>query len=762
MELKSGVPDAVVIRQDDQSEIHVQAVVQSGRRHVDTRTWRRGPAGFAPGRSGLTLNAADLEALRQGITELLEASDGGTSVARIVWDDDHGRRLRAEIEPFGTRYVARLGFWQRVRDTWRPADDGVILSADRLLALQDTLEGFRLWISERQDVDLPPPAMRRPGAFGMAVGAPVDPWPPAGPDWLTVEPDRVAFHPRGVRITCTLQEQDARHQLTLCQWRRQDSLWIPEPVTLALTIIDLDCLLLALLRLAERQEQGEDDAAEDSTCLDGSTVRARITGGPEADRREPVKDDQGALFRVERQPPTDADPPPLFELCLSLPAAHLRLLGRALTQSWAMLVGWLSETEREELRDYQPAAPIAGTPSGQLQDDSPDGVHADGTLQVGSETLEEWPTSTSGGTMAGVPRAEDVERVEPSAEETPLHGGEAASPDRSASMAPSAESIFESGLFLSFGGESPTPGTIVLGKDEVCIEIEPCHEDGCPAHQVRLPVRALPKIVTGLEEVSKLWARQARVDPLLLYDQPDCAIYARVGTLGQPDNGRAGGESPRSSMAELRVWTSHTTSDAISFEAEMLADLIEGLHRCLHLLGEPMYRWRIGMQPPANRPLPEHPARRGPIAPYAPLWSPGSIGPPEGNESENTRSPLHASTAISLGVIQIDRHRISLSLQKHPHRQMLVLQWEGNTLELPADRLENLLSDLRALYYEALRGRRGQGLTLGDYPCMTVSVHSQEGQLCLVFQQEIEGEMTSLSFPAREIPTLLDAARAAL
>src|SRR5579872_2729422 len=55
MERKSGVLDTVVIGQDDQTELHVQAAIVGGRRQVDIRIWKRGPTGFAPSRSALTV-----------------------------------------------------------------------------------------------------------------------------------------------------------------------------------------------------------------------------------------------------------------------------------------------------------------------------------------------------------------------------------------------------------------------------------------------------------------------------------------------------------------------------------------------------------------------------------------------------------------------------------------------------------------------------------------------------------------------------------
>jgi len=82
--------------------------------------------------------------------------------------------------------------------------------------------------------------------------------------------------------------------------------------------------------------------------------------------------------------------------------------------------------------------------------------------------------------------------------------------------------------------------------------------------------------------------------------------------------------------------------------------------------------------------------------------------------------------------------------------------------ELPVADLEELLTDIRSLYYDALRGRRGRTITVGKYPMVAISVHNQGADLYCVLQQDIDGEVTSLSFPANEVPAFLNAARAAL
>jgi len=83
-------------------------------------------------------------------------------------------------------------------------------------------------------------------------------------------------------------------------------------------------------------------------------------------------------------------------------------------------------------------------------------------------------------------------------------------------------------------------------------------------------------------------------------------------------------------------------------------------------------------------------------------------------------------------------------------------------LELNVDRLAELISDLRDLYYDSLRGRRGRPITVETQPPVTISVLHHGTQLYFALAQETEGNGTHLSFPASEVPIFLDAARAAL
>src|SRR5947209_5871888 len=265
MERKSRVTQPAVIRQDDASELRVHVAIQSGRRQLDIRIWRRGPTGFAPSRNALTLELPDVSALHDGIAELLEASHGGRQVARVVLDTGEGRRLRAETEPFGTRHLARMGFWQRVRDTWRPADDGLVLTADCLPDVQALLAAARTRL-------LAPPEALSSGEPAVLQPAALQRWPAPGADWITIEPGRLAFHPRGIRITATVEERDQHHVLVLRPWRRVESLWVPEDTSLPLCVPELDALLRYLRDLADGKASGPE---QDIPCMEGGELRVR-------------------------------------------------------------------------------------------------------------------------------------------------------------------------------------------------------------------------------------------------------------------------------------------------------------------------------------------------------------------------------------------------------------------------------------------------------------------------------------------------------
>lgn len=334
MEGTSRALEPVIIGQDEGSELHVQPVVQSGRRQIDIRLWRRGPSGFAPSRNALTVEAPDLAALSDGISELLLASNDAHDVARVVWDRDESRRLRAETEPFGTRFMARLGFWQRVRDTWRPADDGLVIAAELLRPLLEVLDGLRARFLEAAESDLLNPVVSFDPEHEKR-------WPSPGADWITLDPDRIAFHPRGVRITVTVASDGDAHHLLVQQWRRDDSIWLPTRDPLGLSLESVDGLLSRL-----RHEPLDETPVERS---DGNPLRLRMEG-------------VGDSAALELEEMRDGSGTPR----LSIPAAYAGRMGRLLAQCGALLLMQLSPAERDELL-AQPEGPVV---SSEIVDDA--------------------------------------------------------------------------------------------------------------------------------------------------------------------------------------------------------------------------------------------------------------------------------------------------------------------------------------------------------------------------------------------------------
>lgn len=319
------MPEAVIIGQDEGTEIRVQALVQGGRRRLDVRVWRRGPSGFAPSRSGLILNVADLDALQQSIGDLLRVSHGGNEVARIVWNDD-GRRLHAEIAPFGAHHVARFAFWQRSRNTWHAVDDGLVVSADRLPLLRQTLPRFRPWLA------FPEGEGQQDGGEAGREGS--GHWPPAGADWLTIGLDQVAFHPRSVRITAAWLRNESEPHIRLSQWRKEESLWVPMEQAVNLAAPDIESLLSALEALD--QDRANDAAAQRDIVIDDVMLRLRSTSSGDV-----------CLERKEEAGES-------FAAILVFPAEHLLRFGRFLLQSWSLLADRLAEQAWAE-PDMEPA-----------------------------------------------------------------------------------------------------------------------------------------------------------------------------------------------------------------------------------------------------------------------------------------------------------------------------------------------------------------------------------------------------------------------
>ncbi|HLJ68408.1 MAG TPA: hypothetical protein VKX16_13715 [Chloroflexota bacterium] len=526
--------DTVVIGQDDQTELHVQAAMQGGRRHVDIRIWRRGPTGFAPSRNALTLDSADLNALQEGITELLEASDGGTQVARVVWDKDEGRRLRAETEPFGTRFLARLGFWQRVRDSWKPVGDGLVLQADQLKPLQEVLEKFKPRLTAESEPESERPEEPQDETLRR--------WPSPGADWITIESDRISFHPRGIRITGSIGEVEESHRLVLNQWKREDSLWIPEDTPLELTIAALDQLLLALHEILERPESRA-DADRQIVCADGSKLWPRIAGN-----------DGATQLCIDVLPPPGPGPDLGFQTRLAMPAAYLPRFGRMLAHAGILLMGSMSEEERERLCEEEDLA----TP----------------------ELVEEAPAA-----LAEAARQE----------------------------------------------EQPANG----------------HERGRYAGEVPEPSKQL-------------------VQNIILAARPSEQHTAVA-------DGGPNGDSPEATIENSDVQR----------HKRLLTDLTLG-HHTVFLYAE---------------------------------------------DEENPS---------------------------------LLLQWGKRSLQLPIDYLETLLSNLRALYYDALRGRRGPAVSVGDVAPVTLSVHHDGPAMVIALRQTVDGTETILTFPVAEAPVFLNQAGAVM
>ncbi|HZS94664.1 MAG TPA: hypothetical protein VFA78_07695 [Chloroflexota bacterium] len=300
MEQESRLPEALVLTQDEHTDIRVQAVIQSGRRQVDIRVWRRGVGGMAPVRNGISVTVRDLDAVQTSLDRLIDAGQRQHRVTRFVSDLGEGRRLRAEIEPFGTHFSARLGFWQRVRSSWRPVDDGLVVLCDQLPAIKDTLHRFAPWLNGPDLL-----ATRR------ALPPSLDRWPVPGADWMTVDADRVALHPRGLHITATQEEET----VVIRQWRRADSIWLPEPVSFPLTLAEIETALQTLARF-------EDEA---TIPLERSTLCLRREGS--------------SVVVEERGAEGDHEPR------LSLSAAALPQFGRLLAESWRLLAPHLSAEE---------------------------------------------------------------------------------------------------------------------------------------------------------------------------------------------------------------------------------------------------------------------------------------------------------------------------------------------------------------------------------------------------------------------------------
>jgi hypothetical protein len=240
-----------------------------------------------------------------------------------------------------------------------------------------------------------------------------------------------------------------------------------------------------------------------------------------------------------------------------------------------------------------------------------------------------------------------------------------------------------------------------------------------------LPAAVLWQVITGLEELFERQKTESRVPPLLMCDRPDCSVYGRVGTNIRPE------------AVELRVWTGPRDSDAVTFEKIYLPEVIEALRASVRLLGEP-------------EPLPMPPAQE--------TRHDGLVG--ERDDLEMTTAvPVVAPEPVPEHItdVQIGSVPIRLDLAGSEAHRHLRLSWTEGSLGFPLATLDSLLSDIRSLYYDALRGMRGRTVAVGDAP-IDVALHSHQPTLYVEFR----GPEGTLAFPTSEIPAFLNTLREAV
>jgi hypothetical protein len=134
-------------------------------------------------------------------------------------------------------------------------------------------------------------------------------------------------------------------------------------------------------------------------------------------------------------------------------------------------------------------------------------------------------------------------------------------------------------------------------------------------------------------------------------------------------------------------------------------------------------------------------------------------------ESTDAEAPAESETPLRrftpMGEIQLGRQTIFLYLLEEQNRH-LSLQWDGRALLIPIGSVAELLEDLRQLYYDALRGRRGHVSTVEGEPAVHMSVHNQGSTLTVVLEHEIDGRQTRLAFPVDQVTTFLNTAAAVM
>jgi hypothetical protein len=120
-----------------------------------------------------------------------------------------------------------------------------------------------------------------------------------------------------------------------------------------------------------------------------------------------------------------------------------------------------------------------------------------------------------------------------------------------------------------------------------------------------------------------------------------------------------------------------------------------------------------------------------------------------------------AARSMPLHEIELGGRLVFLTLQLG-RQANLALRWGEGELALPMEEVEELVADLRELYYDALRGRRGRPLTVGEHPAVTISVFNQGPHMYCTLEHETPDGLMRLQFPANQVPVFLDAAQAAL
>jgi hypothetical protein len=353
-------------------------------------------------------------------------------------------------------------------------------------------------------------------------------------------------------------------------------------------------------------------------------------------------------------------------------------------QSWLLLVARLSEEEEQELE-------IEHVPEPEPE----------------SEAIEEPEEPSADGQVPDVAADEEPEAPSP----PPVPGP------------------------ITFGAYSETPGAVIPGDGEIRVVLE----GFLLPRNITLPLEVVAGVVSGLEELDMLHRQQGRVDPILLCDRADCAVYGRVGTRTRPD------------AVELRVWTGPATSEAIAIEAQHLRQTLAALGLST-----------LELQSSAQRDEDREYTGQG-VIPSSDAFFQAEFESQAPTEPTREKAPAAvAPHSIPLEWIELGYRQVLLSLRRSGESRRLALQWDANTLELPVEHLEEMLTDIRGLYYDALRGRRGHALEVGRHPTVTISVHNQGPQMYVVFEHQIDGERTSLAVPAGEVPAFLNALRSAL